>query len=508
MSTSSDLKVGEARRHRVLVIETATGNPWLLQNPLVTIIDESDNQAVAAAATEESNGYYHYDFTPDAAGTWTSSWALAGATFYHSPLIFKVGSTGLGTAYDAIVDLHDVPAQGAAANTNMRDVVGNKTDVATAAIFDNKSLVSYAKGIINHLGNFAGRANGDVTLLDVLGVPDVAGKDLYTCLVTDRLDTIVADTPYIADAALPAAPTAGSLGSRFTGMVVLETTIAADGRSTIGARLTAGSDNNNAYVGMLAVMDSDAGDFEYVSRTITAYTGATKQLTWSPAITEDAHQGGKIWIVASDTTLNPALAIIDGYHDLPVQNSANNSVIRDVVGNKTDTTAGDSLVALTKIVDGVVDAIKARTDHHLVTRTWFSASQEEVALTGGAGDKTLPSVTLPNITGTIVHVYAGFKFRMIENTNAAANKLNGAQDIQVRVDTPGAWADAINFVDDQFGLAASTREGGDCIIGNIDLVGTVTAFNDIYEFQWDEAVADQANLQFNDVQTFLIVSYY
>jgi len=37
------------------------------------------------------------------------------------------------------------------------------------------------------IGDFSARAN-DNSLLDVIGLPDVAGKDLYTCLVTDRLD--------------------------------------------------------------------------------------------------------------------------------------------------------------------------------------------------------------------------------------------------------------------------------------------------------------------------------
>jgi len=38
-----------------------------------------------------------------------------------------------------------------------------------------------------NIGSFLGRTN-DASLIEVLGVPDVAGKDLYTCLVTDRLD--------------------------------------------------------------------------------------------------------------------------------------------------------------------------------------------------------------------------------------------------------------------------------------------------------------------------------
>ena len=37
------------------------------------------------------------------------------------------------------------------------------------------------------VGDFTGRTY-DPELLQVLGVPDTDGKDLYTCLITDRLD--------------------------------------------------------------------------------------------------------------------------------------------------------------------------------------------------------------------------------------------------------------------------------------------------------------------------------
>ena len=140
---------------------------------------------------------------------------------------------------------------------------------------------------------------------------------------------------------------------------------------------------------------------------------------------------------------------------------------------------------------------------------FWSPSQEEVQLTNVAGDKTLPTVTVAGIPAgaTILRVVAMFKFRAVENTNAAANKLNGAQDIQVRDDSPGAWADAINFVDDQFGVdAGPLREGGDVFIGSIDIKATVVG-NDGYNFQWDEGVADLANLQFNDLQVGLRVKF-
>jgi hypothetical protein len=145
--------------------------------------------------------------------------------------------------------------------------------------------------------------------------------------------------------------------------------------------------------------------------------------------------------------------------------------------------------------------------NRLQTVTFFSPCQIEVVADTSHTDASLPTVTIPNWTGTIVHVYAGFKFRMVENTNAAANKLSGAQEIQINK-AGGAWTDAINFVDDQFGLAASTREGGDCIIGYTDLVGTIDVFNTTAQFQWDEPLTDKDALHFNDVQTFVIIQYY
>jgi len=114
-----------------------------------------------------------------------------------------------------------------------------------------------------------------------------------------------------------------------------------------------------------------------------------------------------------------------------------------------------------------------------------------------------------------VRAIALLKFRIVENTAAAtANKLDGAtvantsQVIQIRDDTPGTYTDCINFVDDQFGIAAATREGGDVIIGSIDIAGSgkVDA-NDTYNFQWLLGLADEDYLQFNDVQTGIRIWY-
>lgn len=155
-----------------------------------------------------------------------------------------------------------------------------------------------------------------------------------------------------------------------------------------------------------------------------------------------------------------------------------------------------------------IDSLKASQARQLFSMDFWSVPQEEVAVTAVAGDKALPDVTVSDLPAgaVVVKATAMFKFRIVENTNVAANSLSGAQEIQVRTDAPGAWTDAINFVAAQFGLAASTREGGDVVIGAIDVAGTVAA-NDTYNFQWDEAIAAQANLQFNDVQVGLRIWY-
>ncbi len=145
---------------------------------------------------------------------------------------------------------------------------------------------------------------------------------------------------------------------------------------------------------------------------------------------------------------------------------------------------------------------------------FWSEYQEEVQVAQAAGTLSMPNVTVSDIPAgaTIVRAIAMVKARAVENTNGAANKLDGAtvaatsQVIQVRDDTPGTWRDAINFVDDQFGLAASTREGGEVILGQVDIAVEVDG-NDTYNVQWLLAKADQDVINFNDVQVGLRVWY-
>jgi len=144
---------------------------------------------------------------------------------------------------------------------------------------------------------------------------------------------------------------------------------------------------------------------------------------------------------------------------------------------------------------------------------FWSEPVEEVQINAAGVTVTLPGVIIDAVpTGaTLLRAIAMFKFRMVENPNAAANRLNGAtaessQVIQVRDDTPGAWIDAIDFADDQFSLDGQTREGGDVCIGSKDISGIVEG-NGAYEFHWLLVRADLDFINFNDVQMGIRVWY-
>jgi hypothetical protein len=202
------------------------------------------------------------------------------------------------------------------------------------------------------------------------------------------------------------------------------------------------------------------------------------------------------------TDVGTAITAIGDMHatDLPAVKAETALIVADTGELQTDWVNGGRL-------DLLIDAIKARTDNRLTWTTFFSLPVAEVVADTTHTDAAMPTVTIPNWTGTIVHVYVGFKCRKIENTNAAANKLSGAQEIQVNK-AGGAWTDGINLVDDMFGMAATTIEPGDAYFGIIDLVATIDVFNTTCQFQWDEPLTDQDALHFNDLQTFVIIGWY
>lgn len=171
------------------------------------------------------------------------------------------------------------------------------------------------------------------------------------------------------------------------------------------------------------------------------------------------------------------------------------------------------LITRTKGLDDIHDdvgGLVTSKGRQLFSMDFWSVPQEEVVMTGAATTPGLPSVTVGDLPdgATIVRAIAMFKCRMIENhTYAGVNSLDGAQEIQVKP-TAGAYTDAINFVDEQFTLAQDTREGGDVMIGAIDISGSgKVEANGVYDFQWDAAIAQEDGIKFNDVQVGLRIWY-
>lgn len=158
--------------------------------------------------------------------------------------------------------------------------------------------------------------------------------------------------------------------------------------------------------------------------------------------------------------------------------------------------------------------IDTRLNRQLFTLDYWSEELEEVQIDAAGVTVALPDITVAGLPdGAIVErSIVMFKFRMIENTDTAANNLNGAtvaltsQVIQIRDDTPSAYVDGINFVDNLFNLAAGAREGGDVIIGQVN-VSAVVDGNDTYNLRWLLGRADADNLNFNDCQVGLRIWY-
>ena len=351
-----------------------------------------------------------------------------------------------------------VPAADAVLNAIASDVIGNKTDTAINVKDTTSSVVRYLKGILDAVGIGSGINQGAVYYGVVTAVP---GANQFTI------------------------PTLAGLGA---------------------GKFYDATAPYRAFV--LRDAGGAAAAPQGEQQSVTAYSPASGVFT-TAAFTAAVAVGDEILLV------HPRLAevaTILGLHAVPTADAATNTYMRDVLGIKTDTaiTVKDNVSSAMRYLKGLMDS-KTR---QLFSMDFWSAPQEEVAIPAVAATLTLPSVVVADLPAgaTIVMAIAIVKFRAIENTPAGANKLSGAtvaatsQVIQVQDSAAGGWVDAINFVDDQFGIAGSTREGGDVLLGSIDIAVRVDA-NDTYSFRYLLALADVASLNWNDLQCGLRIWY-
>jgi hypothetical protein len=215
--------------------------------------------------------------------------------------------------------------------------VGGQTASAAAGVTFPATISSLAAGAQMDLVNApngtalaavkSALANLDVSLKQILGTTlTETGAGYLAAAFKKFLD--VATPLLVASEAMRGtdnAATAASVAPLLASQVLVSTTIATVGRSTTGARLTAGSDDDNAYVGMWAVMENHSGEGQYTARAITAYSGSTKQLTWTPAISEDAGDGRPIYIIPGNSQVAPLIATAQA--DLDILTGADGAIL-------------------------------------------------------------------------------------------------------------------------------------------------------------------------------------
>jgi hypothetical protein len=140
---------------------------------------------------------------------------------------------------------------------------------------------------------------------------------------------------------------------------------------------------------------------------------------------------------------------------------------------------------------------------------YWSSLQQLVQIPAVAADVALPDIVVTGLpsTATINRAEVIFAFGGKENTNAAANALTNQQSIQIRINTPGPWTNAITFPAGFFALPlTSGLLGGDAPIGSID-VSSVVVGNGTYNLQWHNALANFASIDFTDCQVGLRIWY-
>lgn len=289
---------------------------------------------------------------------------------------------------------------------------------------------------------------------------------------------------------------------------------------------------------------AEIGNGLYRTTNFTPDAAGTWFTEWAVAGANTINYPFKIFKVdgGQEGAMITSIAVIDALHDVPAQDAAANVNMRDVIGEKTDTVGGTSIVSLVKVVDTNVDTLVTRVTAAVATEAkqdiidtnvddietdtsdmqpripritcfmdFWSNLQEEAQL--GAGDEAgviaLPSVVVADLPAgiSITRAIAMYLFRALENTNVAANAVDVAGGhIEVKETAAGAWTTAIDFPDNSFGVAGSTREMGTVVLGDNDISGEVDA-NDTYDFQFDDIGVDQDFLNMNDVQTGLRIYF-
>lgn len=152
---------------------------------------------------------------------------------------------------------------------------------------------------------------------------------------------------------------------------------------------------------------------------------------------------------------------------------------------------------------------------------WCATPIASLAIPAAAADLTLSNVVFPAgflpVDAVVQAIYLMVKWRKQVDSSAAPNAINGAGKAW-RVKKNGAaladYLEGIVLADNQMATGASATEGGDMIVGDIDVKAEVDDVdNETYNVMGEQTthadapIVDGASLTLHDVYTGLRVLF-
>jgi len=166
----------------------------------------------------------------------------------------------------------------------------------------------------------------------------------------------------------------------------------------------------------------------------------------------------------------------------------------------------------TSISPDDIDTLLQQMVTNVSMMEFWSVIDDIVTLTTATTNVALPDVTIATIPAntTIIKVVGMIKMRALNNTTQAANAINGASAINVKLST-GTWGvDDVLLIDianNAWYTEASTKEGGMLVEGDNNASTEVTA-NGTYNLRFSGNVfVDGNNLELIDVMVGLKVYF-
>lgn len=370
-------------------------------------------------------------------------------------------------------------------NSLVKQAIGNKTDAAATTVGTDKSMMAYLKGLI--------------TLLGPAGLDDVvmAIGPTGNPVVQRDVDSAVRYAVYLVNYGGNILTDAETAPGTFT---VHRVRAGTDTEIVASTAATEASGVISATVDFTSGTDWDEGDLGYIEFTgITATVGG---------VTTELPIMRKNFRVSQEFDIESKVDTIDGFHDVPAADAVTNAQMRDVAGNKSDAAAAGA-VSTTESLMAYLKQVVTLGRRVVNTMDFWSEIDDLVTITSTAATQALPSVTVADIPSgaVIVRVVAMLKYRAAEDTSGSDNSLVLAGTEHIQVDkSGGTYIDAIKLIASSIQVAASTRDGGDVWIGDIDVSSEVDG-NDTYEFQWEGADATGNNLLIRDLQVGLRVYF-